>query len=100
VLRAVAAKHPYNGEYRLQEVVMKRIVYTLIAVLFAVLPFGTGTAQAATTISVTGDAQVNVVPDEVIITLGIETSDKVLKTAKNENDQRVAQVIATIKDLG
>src|SRR5258708_5572458 len=79
---------------------MKRIVYALVAVLFVVLPFGTSKAQAATTISVTGDAQVNVVPDEVIITLGIETSDKVLKTAKSENDQRVGQVIATIKDLG
>ncbi|MEP7287194.1 MAG: SIMPL domain-containing protein [Chloroflexota bacterium] len=52
------------------------------------------------TISVSGEAQINVVPDEVIITLGVETSDMVLKTAKSQNDDQVAKVLAVAKDNG
>ena len=55
-------------------------------------------AQSSGTISVTGDAQINVVPDEVIITLGVETSDKVLTVAKADNDQRIAKILALVKD--
>jgi uncharacterized protein len=55
-------------------------------------------AQSAGTISVTGDAQVNVVPDEVIITLGVETSDKDLLAAKADNDQRISKILALVKD--
>jgi hypothetical protein len=48
-------------------------------------------------ITVTGDAEVKVVPDEVILTLGVETWDKDLNTAKNTNDQRVQNIIRTIE---
>ena len=50
------------------------------------------------TISVTGDADVRVAPDEVIITLGIETFDKELEIAKIENDERVSHVLALADD--
>jgi len=33
-------------------------------------------------ISVNGEAEVRVVPDEVILTLGVETFDKVLKASR------------------
>ncbi len=46
------------------------------------------------TISVTGDAQINVVPDKVLITLGVETTDKSLVIAKSANDDRVARILA------
>ena len=52
------------------------------------------------TISVTGDATVKVVPDEVIITLGVETQDADLNQAKEENDKRVRRVIALAKSHG
>ena len=45
-------------------------------------------------ITVTGDAEVRVVPDEVILTLGIETWDKNLQVAKSQNDEVVARVLA------
>ena len=51
------------------------------------------TAEAAT-ISVSGEAEVRIMPDEVILHLGIETSDKVLSTAKQQNDRIVAKVLA------
>jgi uncharacterized protein len=44
------------------------------------------------TISVTGNAEVRVVPDEVILILGIETVDKDLMVAKNQNDERVRKL--------
>ncbi len=54
-------------------------------------------SQSPRLITVTGDADVRVGPDEVILTLGIETWDEDLKTAKNQNDERVRQVLALVK---
>lgn len=44
-------------------------------------------------IIVTGDAEVRVDPDEVILTLGVETWDKQLNVAKKENDMRIQKII-------
>lgn len=51
-------------------------------------------------ISVTGEASVKVVPDEVILTLGVETQHEELAVAKRHNDERVQRVIAVTKNLG
>lgn len=48
-------------------------------------------------ITVTGDAEVRVVPDEVILTLGVETWNKDLNIAKKENDQRIRKIVALAK---
>ena len=45
------------------------------------------------TISVTGTADVMVVPDEVIITVGIETRNSDFRKAKSENDTSAKKVI-------
>lgn len=65
-------------------------------------PQSTLTADSAEPrlITVSGEAQVNVVPDEVTLTLGIETSDKQLRTARSLNDERVKKVIAAAEELG
>ena len=44
-------------------------------------------------ITVTGDADVRVVPDEAILTLGVETWDEQLEVAKLQNDGRVKTVL-------
>jgi len=51
-------------------------------------------------ISVNGDAVVKVVPDEVVLTLGVETRHEELSTAKRHNDERVQRVISVAKHLG
>jgi uncharacterized protein len=51
-------------------------------------------------VTVTGEAVVNVVPDEVVLTLGVESSDKQLRRAKSLNDERVKQVLAAAERLG
>jgi uncharacterized protein YggE len=52
----------------------------------------------ANVISVSGEAEIRVVPDEVIISLGVETFDKVLKVAKAANDERIRRAIAVARD--
>ncbi len=52
------------------------------------------------TITTTGDAEVRVTPDEVILILGVETSDQELGVAKNQNDERVRRVLAVAKEQG
>ena len=54
------------------------------------------TSLETRTIIVTGDAEVRVVPDEVLLTLGVQTWDKNLDQAKRENDEIVADVLALV----
>jgi uncharacterized protein YggE len=61
-----------------------------------------GTARADASprlITVTGDADVRVAPDEVNITLGVETSDKDLPTAARKNAEQVRLVLAMAKEF-
>ncbi len=57
-------------------------------------------ASSGRSISVSGEAEVRVVPDEVILTLGVETSNMDLEEAKAENDQRVAAVLDLTERYG
>lgn len=52
------------------------------------------------TISVSGSAEVKVVPDQVVINLTIETLDKDLAKAKKDNDARVQRVLDVAKKTG
>ena len=54
----------------------------------------------ARTITVAGDAEVKVTPDEVSISLGVESFDKDLGKAKKENDERIKRIIAAAKSAG
>ncbi len=47
-------------------------------------------------ISVTGDAEIRVRPDQVILTLGIETDDMILAEAKSKSDQRSRNLLDTL----
>jgi uncharacterized protein YggE len=49
---------------------------------------------------VTGDAEVRAVPNEVILTLGIETWDEDLAVAKDQNDERTKRVLGLAREYG
>ncbi|MFN0179972.1 MAG: SIMPL domain-containing protein [Gemmatimonadales bacterium] len=51
-------------------------------------------------ITVTGEAVVNVAPDRVVVTLGIETRDTSRLSAKHQNDSIAKATLALIKRLG
>ncbi|MBI5303669.1 MAG: SIMPL domain-containing protein [Chloroflexi bacterium] len=57
-------------------------------------------ALAARPITTTGDAEIKVAPDEVILILGVETWDKNIQIAKKQNDDRVKRITALTKDFG
>lgn len=50
-------------------------------------------------ITVSGEAEVRVVPDEVILTLGVETWNKDMSIATGENDRIVSEVLALAAGL-
>lgn len=71
-------------------------VLVVVMVVLGVLPAW----AEGSSITVTGDADVRVVPDEVVITLGVETWDKDLTVAKKSNDSRVEKVLAVTQEFG
>ena len=50
-------------------------------------------------ISVSGESEVRVVPDEVILSLGVETFNVALRTSKSMNDDRIQKTMAAAKSL-
>jgi uncharacterized protein YggE len=56
--------------------------------------------EARQTVSVTGTADVLVVPDEVVLSLGVETRDRALAVAKTRHDEIMARALAVAKRHG
>lgn len=50
-------------------------------------------------IVVSGDAEVKAVPDQVILTVAVETLDKDLLTAKQQNDERVKKIMGVTQQF-
>ena len=83
----------------------KSILTPVLLLIFAAgWPVKTIKAQDKQTttrnIYVSGEAEVRVPPDEVDITLGVETNDKDLLTAKRLNDERIQSLFEIAKAAG
>ena len=50
-------------------------------------------------ITVTGEAEVLVAPDEAVLMLGVETTTKDLSAAKAENDKNTKKILEAVKKL-
>ncbi len=50
-------------------------------------------------ISVTGEGEIKVVPDQAVITATVETKGNVAKEAKKQNDQQIESVLKLIKKM-
>jgi uncharacterized protein len=83
---------------------MKSAKLVLIAVAMLLLSACAGSSlqehAAPRLITTTGEAEILVVPDEVVLTLGVETSNKELSLAKQVNDESVAKVLAAVQVRG
>ncbi len=78
------------------------LVFCALAVVF-LSPVHAAEPAAASSrpVSTTGDAEIKVAPDQVLLILGVETWDKNIRLAKNQNDDRVKKIIAlTQQDFG
>ncbi len=65
--------------------------------------YGEATGQSQESprlITVRGDAEVLVAPDEIIITLGVETLDPDVQTSKKNNDDSVKRIVEAVTKLG
>ena len=51
-------------------------------------------------ITVTGDADVLVKPDEAVVRFSVQTKDKDLDDSVSQNDSRTARVLRALKKLG
>jgi uncharacterized protein len=70
---------------------------TIAALLSTCLLAALSTSAGARTITVNGDAEVKVSPDEAVLTLGVESLNASLAAAKRDNDARVKEVIAAAR---
>ncbi|HYH81758.1 MAG TPA: SIMPL domain-containing protein [Longimicrobium sp.] len=61
---------------------------------------GEGADASRRTIAVSGESEIRVQPDEVVLTLGVETFHESLQAAKSDNDARVAAVIRAARARG
>jgi uncharacterized protein YggE len=81
-------------------VVQKRRACLLLAFALLAPPHALAQQINERSITVSGEAEVRVVPDEVVLTLGVQTSDRNLEVAKAENDQRVEAILNAARSHG
>lgn len=82
---------------------MKAIAMVALAIMISACPVRAQQTQmydARPKITVSGEAVVNVKPDKIVITLGIETSDAEIMTAKQKNNDILKKAVVAIKELG
>jgi uncharacterized protein YggE len=80
--------------------VFLRVVFALVLIMIFAAPLWALEKSTPRLITVTGEAEVQVVPNQAILTLGVETWDRDLSIAKRENDERVKGVLALAKKYG
>jgi uncharacterized protein len=80
---------------------LNAVVFPFLLLSLLTLPALTqDTSPRPRLISVTGTAEVNVAPDEVVLSLGVESRDKDLAIAKAQHDHRVKKLLAEAHDAG
>src|SRR5688500_1910458 len=87
---------PCNSKNKRPLVNMLHILVLLLAIVPCLIH---GEETFPPTISVSGQAELRVVPDRVTLQFGIESRGKQLTEAVKENDGKVAKVIEFLKSL-
>jgi uncharacterized protein YggE len=75
-----------------EEIIMKKVYLILFVILFSISAMAEDKSQIRL-ITVTGSAEVRVVPDEVVLTFGVEILNKELQVAKNKCDRVSTKII-------
>ncbi|HYA25743.1 MAG TPA: SIMPL domain-containing protein [Terriglobales bacterium] len=82
----------------------RKIVVVLVAFILLVgrvqICLAQETCPHPRLISVVGTAEINVNPDQAVLSLGVDSHDKVLAAAKSENDRRVKKVLGLARAVG
>jgi len=75
---------------------MKKIICIALIIFFSSTSWA---SEEKRTITVTGDADVHVIPDKVTINLGVQSFEKELDSAKRNNDQIIQMVMTVFKEF-
>jgi uncharacterized protein YggE len=79
----------------------KQFIATIVATAFSLSStWSQTTAPPPPQITVSGSAEVKVAPDEIHLSVGVETRSDKLDDAKRQNDDRVAKVLQFLKGQG
>ena len=76
-----------------------KLGYLPLAMLLTLASLNVSAQNPQPTIDVQGTAEIKVVPDEVFIVFGVETSDPSMSVAKSENDRLVKNLLALTTEL-
>jgi uncharacterized protein YggE len=79
--------------------IVRRSCALLFFIVLVVQPAAAQVSDSRS-ITVSGEAEVRVAPDEVVLTLGVQTSDRDLSIAKADNDRRVEAILAAAEQQG
>jgi uncharacterized protein len=82
---------------------MKAIAMVAVVTIMSICPVSAQQTQmydARPKITVNGEAVVNVKPDKIVVTFGIETWDAEIMTAKQKNNDILKKAVAAIKAAG
>jgi len=74
----------------------KPMLFSLLSVsacLFLSMPSFADSTQKTRTINVSGSSEIRVVPDQIVISMGVVNKDKNIQTAKKNNDNTVQSLI-------
>ncbi len=74
--------------------ITSKLILVMALLLSLTLPAFAEQKSDSRTISVTGDAEIKVVPDRVVIMVGVEKVDSVMNVAKRQNEKLVKDAIA------
>jgi uncharacterized protein len=77
-----------------------RCPFILVLTLLPLWPAFAQFAPPLPQINVSGSAEVKVAPDEIRLSVGVETRDQNLDVARQQNDERIAHALAFLKDAG
>lgn len=76
---------------------MRKIFLLVWILVCSAVGFAQTADSVKPSVSVVGEAEIEIAPDQVQFTLEIVTTDKVLSTAKTANDRAAAQTLAAAK---
>jgi uncharacterized protein YggE len=88
-----AIQNNQTNQIKLTSIMKTKLVLLLVLSLAAISPAFAQTPQ----ISLSGSAEVKVVPDEIMLNVAVETRAATLDPARLENDQKIAAVLAFLK---
>lgn len=77
---------------------MKKVMGAVLAIVATLVFPVAGWAESSRYISVTGEAQIRVVPNEITVCVGVVTRDPMLSNAVRQNDERVKSVWAVTSE--